>query len=58
MYFVGFQSSVNGYNKSLTEDSDAGSIDKDTTIPDVLRELSNHNERSDLALIFLSNISG
>ncbi|XP_070175270.1 CLIP-associating protein 1-like isoform X12 [Littorina saxatilis] len=40
------QSTVNGYNKmALTEDSDTASYDKETTIPDILRELSNHNER-------------
>ncbi|XP_076456225.1 CLIP-associating protein 1-A-like isoform X9 [Babylonia areolata] len=39
-------SAVNGYGKcTLTEDSDTASCDKETTIPDVLRELSNHNER-------------
>ncbi|KAL8570188.1 hypothetical protein ACOMHN_030983 [Nucella lapillus] len=36
---------MNGYKTVLTEDSDTASYDKETTIPDVLRELSNHNER-------------
>lgn len=35
---------LNGFNKTR-EDSDIASFDKGVTIPDILRELSNHNER-------------